>query len=266
MGGGKLIIRELIYKFDTHLYKFLLTLSIIFLVGFFAFPSGAQFGILFFSLLTFFCILQLNLKKFAQAGNKKCENISYFLTWLFILWGISFIIIECTIIAGFSTDAEAYDADYIIILGAGVDYDKPSGMLRSRLDAALTVLVENPNAKAVTTGGKSPEDLYSEAETMANYLIERGIDGDRIIIEQNSTNTDENVEFATRLIERDAQERGLTDYTTAVVTNEFHLSRARRLLEDNGLTPYGVNAKTPYEGLFYIYMLREYFSIVLFWL
>ena len=118
--------------------------------------------------------------------------------------------------------------DYLLVLGAQVRPDgNPSVVLRNRLEAALAYLAENPTTHTIVCGGKGSNEPISEAACMAHWLEERGIAPDRIAREDRSTTTAENVRNSAGLVEPGA--------TVAIVTNDFHLYRALRIAERNGL-------------------------------
>ena len=59
---------------------------------------------------------------------------------------------------------------------------------------------ENPETKAVLSGGKGDGESITEAQAMCNYLVEHGIDRERLILEEKSTNTTENLKFSLGII------------------------------------------------------------------
>lgn len=118
------------------------------------------------------------------------------------------------------------DADYLIVLGAGLRGERPSLVLRSRINAAAEYLTENPDSKAVVSGGQGPDELISEAEAMRRGLVELGIEETRIIMEDRSTSTSENMTFSKQYIPDDA--------SVVIVTNKFHVFRACHLARECG--------------------------------
>ena len=110
------------------------------------------------------------------------------------------------------------DLDYIIVLGAHVNGTKLTLALLERVRRALLYLEENPGTKAVLSGGRGDGEQISEAEAMYRYLTDHGISPERLIKEERSTNTKENLDFSLRLI-------GSTDYSIGIVTNNFHVFR-----------------------------------------
>ena len=122
------------------------------------------------------------------------------------------------------------DPAAIIVLGCRVHGESPSPMLMQRISAACRYLEEYPEAVAVASGGKGEDELISEAECIKRQLEKRGISSERIIIEDNSTNTRENMAFSKALLE----ERGISG-EIAIVSNEYHLRRAKTIAKKQGL-------------------------------
>lgn len=145
--------------------------------------------------------------------------------------------------------------DCLVVLGAGLRPDGyPSETLRFRLEAALAYLDENPETACIVSGGQGFGEPLTEADSMAEYLVARGLDESRITKEELSSTTAENVRNSSELIAPDA--------SVAVVTNDFHLYRALRIAERNGLPgAYGLAAPT---NLLYLPQatLRECAAIV----
>lgn len=147
-------------------------------------------------------------------------------------------------------------ADYVIILGAQLDGDKPKLALEYRLDTALAYLQKHPQTIAVCSGGQGGDELISEASAMGQWLEEKGIDKTRILLEEESKNTFENFLYTTRLI------RERSDTTKiAISTSGYHLYRASMLAKRHGLDPVLLAAKTPGVILLKSY-LRESLALV----
>ena len=118
----------------------------------------------------------------------------------------------------------------VVVLGCEVKGDRPSLMLVSRMDTAVRYLREHPDVCCVVSGGRGEHEQISEAECMYRYMTAQGIAPERIIREDRSTSTRENLLFSAAILrERDAGDR------IAVVTNEFHVCRARLIAADLGL-------------------------------
>lgn len=172
---------------------------------------------------------------------------------LFGLFLASFVAIQGLILSGERTDDAVYDADYVLVLGAHIYVDRPSAALQSRLDVAADLLEENPDAKLVLCGGQGPDEIMPEAHMMRDYLLEKGVPEGSLLVEDQSNNTIQNIANA-------KAEFDLAGQKTAVITNEFHLARARRLMQQAGLENAGMPAPTPYVSLRLVSHLREYCS------
>jgi uncharacterized SAM-binding protein YcdF (DUF218 family) len=149
-------------------------------------------------------------------------------------------------------------ADYVIVLGANVKGSVPSSVLESRIQTASLYLNKNPNTIAIASGGKGPNEDISEAEAIKRGLIKRGINKSRIILEDHSTNTYENIKFTKKLIPKSAK-------TGIIVTNQFHLYRALSIAKDQQLHLYGIPADTPILAIPKSY-IREYLAITKYYL
>lgn len=115
----------------------------------------------------------------------------------------------------------------IVVLGCQVNGERPSKMLRLRLDAAYDALTEFPDVPCVVTGGKGTGENISEAECMKRYLVEKGIDESRIITEDRSTSTYENVRFTFELTDSLGFGRDIT-----IVTDGYHQYRASLIAKE----------------------------------
>lgn len=111
----------------------------------------------------------------------------------------AFFIVEGCIISQMHEKGEA-GLDYIIVLGAQVRESGPSAALKYRLDEAVEYLEDNPKTICIVSGGQGANEPYSEAEGMAQYLKEQGIDASRILLEDKSLNTEQNMEYSKALI------------------------------------------------------------------
>lgn len=176
---------------------------------------------------------------------------------LLAIWLLSFIAIEGLILSAAWTRDEA-GVDYLVVLGAGLRGGRPTAVLLARLEKAADYLDENPGLKVVVSGGRGPGETISEAEAMKKWLTDKGISGDRILTESGSTSTMENFTY-TRALLRGIDKR--QRLRIMIITNDFHMLRAKMLAARAGFVPYGISAQT------YIYVLpncygREYFALI----
>lgn len=144
----------------------------------------------------------------------------------------------------------------VVVLGCKVNPNGPSVMLKSRLEAAYDYLTENKAAVCILSGGQGADEIVSEAQAMYDWLVKKGIDKNRLFIEDKSTSTRENLFFSKEIIEKN----GLCPETT-IITNEFHQYRAKKIAENLDIKSYSYSAKTPVY-LFPTYYVRELFAIV----
>ncbi|MDU1413412.1 MAG: YdcF family protein [Clostridium sp.] len=147
------------------------------------------------------------------------------------------------------------DADYLIVLGAQVKGNVPSHSLSLRIDGAIDYLENNPNTIAIASGGQGPGENLSEAEVIKAGLISGEIGEKRIITEDKSTSTVENLKFSKELIED-------KDSNIVIVTNKFHIMRACMIAKKLGFTNvsgYAVKSSPMVTVNCYV---REFFAVV----
>lgn len=145
--------------------------------------------------------------------------------------------------------------DYVIVLGAQVKKDVPSRALRMRLEKALEYAGENEETMLILSGGKGTGEEISEAECMRQYLTEHGIGEERLIMEDRSTNTMENLKFSNAGTD-------CAGARTGILSNNFHVYRAVRLAEKLGYENCeGIAAKADFYMLPH-YVVREVFALV----
>ncbi len=147
----------------------------------------------------------------------------------------------------------------VVVLGCRAYGNRPSIMLASRLDAAYDYLVEHPEAICIVSGGQGPDESMPEAECMYLYLMEKGIEPERIYQENQSTSTRENLLFSQEIIEAE----GLNP-EIAIVTNEYHEYRAGMVADALKMEHSAVPARTPL-WLFPTYYIRELYGIIYEW-
>ena len=187
--------------------------------------------------------------------------ISHFPLWIrrtfviLLCMGVMiFGIVEGFIISGFSMKGQP-GAYHVIVLGAQMKADGPSKALQYRLDEAIRYLNENPSSKVIVSGGQGSDEHISEAQGMYEYLVEKGIEKDRIIKEDKSVNTTQNLAFSAEYLDRERD-------SVAVVTNNFHVFRAVKIAEKAGYQNVcGIAAKG--EPFLQINnMMREFFGVM----
>ena len=129
-----------------------------------------------------------------------------------------------------SEDLPDDDSLCIVILGYSLSpYGEVRDELMCRLDAGIEAAKEYPNAYILVTGGGTAllAPSVKEADKMAEYLIEKGIDPSRIIVENNSLSTSENAVYSERLLRNDHPE--ISDMF--IVTSDYHVPMACHIFE-----------------------------------
>lgn len=146
------------------------------------------------------------------------------------------------------------DADYIIVLGARVKGTRPSKALYRRIESAAVYLKENPRTKAVVSGGRGRDEGISEAECMYRELKAMGIEPSRLIKEEKSVNTEENLKNSFRLIGKNKK--------IVLVTCSFHMYRAICLARKLGAKYVSGCSSRPGTVLLLNYYVREFFAVI----
>lgn len=174
----------------------------------------------------------------------------------YALFAASFAVV-CGLIAGRITDEPLPGADCVIVLGAAVRGDVPSATLAARLDCAYDYLVQNPSARVIVTGGKGTGEQVTEAQASADYLVKKGLSADRILLENTSTSTQENLLNAREILRTQFPQ----DARVVIVSSDFHLYRARLVAKSLGIEAETLgNRSIPW--LVPNFYLREYVAVM----
>lgn len=141
--------------------------------------------------------------------------------------------------AGFRPEA-------VVVLGAGLEGELVTPLLASRLDRALEVLeAEERRGRrplVVASGGRGPDEAVPEAVAMKRYLEARGVGAERILCEDRSESTRENLELSRRLLPDPKA-------PVCIVTSGFHGPRAALLARRVGLRARTAGARTALHSL-----------------
>ena len=220
--------------------------------GFVVLAAFFKFALIGYSFLALCCVgIAVLILAFWALKKWNFPKLRAVLTVLTVLGVLLVIALEIPIVMSAKTDKNP-EADYLIILGAGVHGTTPSLSLRNRCDAALEYLNTYPNAVAIPSGGRGPGEDITEALAIYDYLTNRGIAPERIIMEDRATSTRENIQFSKEIID------SLGGGSVAIVSSEYHLFRAKLMAREEGIMdPKGVAAHTTYPVLRLNYFLRE---------
>lgn len=167
-----------------------------------------------------------------------------------------FAVLEVWVISWART--EDAPAAAMVVFGAGVNGDEPSLTLRTRLEAALAYAEDHPGIPVVVSGAQGRGETVSEAACMAGWLTARGVDPERVWLEERAANTEENVKYSLELLE----ERGV-DVTAdiAFCTSDYHMCRAVYLRGHPYAVPVAAHMPARYWPVTVNYYIREAFAL-----
>ena len=165
-----------------------------------------------------------------------------------------FFCVEGLILSQYHAQA-APGADYVVVLGARWKSTGPSEVLRRRLVQAADYLAGNPDAKVIVSGGQGENEIMTEAAGMRDYLVKMGIEESRILVEDQSSNTYENLVFSGQFldIQRDS---------VVIVTNNFHMFRALSIAQKQGYAHVEGLAADSVFGMAPNNLLREFLGVL----
>ncbi|MBC1911287.1 YdcF family protein [Listeria booriae] len=185
----------------------------------------------------------------------------FFTGLLFIIGYFAFILVSFLLSSYiYQYNRPRLKQDFIIVLGSGLIGDKVPPLLASRLDRGIIFYykqaAKNFAPQFIVSGGQGPNEWVSEAFAMKNYLLEKGIPDEHVLMEDLSVNTLQNMQFS-KTIMMDLKEK----YRSIFVTNNFHLFRASLYARKAGLKSQGISSKT---ALYYLpnALLREFIAII----
>ena len=196
-----------------------------FLCTFPVFNSGNIAGLAVMTFLLLMTVFWNRMKGFRET--KAGKTVTFFV-FAFLILGFAF--------AGFlsfnmarTCFARPEKPNMVVVLGCQLWGEEPSPMLKKRLDKAYDLLVKYPDVPVVVTGGQGDDEVISEGEGMKRYLMKRGISEDRIIVEDQSTSTYENIKNAFSITDSMGLSRDIT-----IATSEYHVYRASLIAKKEG--------------------------------
>lgn len=153
------------------------------------------------------------------------------------LLGLALVIVLILLfIYGYGSQVTSAEAD-LLVFGAPPNEDGSLGpSLESRLKRAEDYLLTHGDARAILLGGGSP---LSEAQAMADYLVEAGVSLERLFLEEESSSTWTNLIEAKQLMEELGMEKALA------ISSDYHMLRIRFLAKRLDMELYPLPAKTP---------------------
>lgn len=164
---------------------------------------------------------------------------------------ITIAYVECVLIGTIVIGVKAarhmprFDKDAILILGCRIRDDGTlTNILRARVDRAIEFseiqkAATGKEVMFVPSGGKGGDEVMAEAEAMKNYLVEKGVSLARILVEDKSKNTYENIKFSSRMVRAKVPGAKM-----AFSTTNYHVFRAGWIATEQGMRIEGIGART----------------------
>lgn len=242
-------------KVKRILFLFFAIISFLYYIVCIAFSGLGLSFVWIWPLLSIFCYIRFRMLTCKLQGKTSWEAPE----WLVNLYRIclvvcitAFVLVESQVISSMNTKPQD-NLDYIIVLGAGVRGTTPSRPLRLRIQTAYDYMINNTDTILIASGGQGSDEQISEAACIRNTLVEMGLDETRIMVEDESRDTIENIRNSYEFIPDKDSEVG-------IVTNSFHIWRSVSIAKSEGYRNVsGVPAKTLMPvGIHYV--VREFFG------
>lgn len=141
-------------------------------------------------------------------------------------------------IAKQSSVDEARPADIIVVLGAAEYNGRPSPVYKARLDHAYDLYRKGLASLILTSGGAGGDPQYTEGGVGRDYLVRRGIPSEAIVMENEADSTVETILSVSEIMRR------MDLHSAILVSDGYHIFRAKRILQNEGMLVYG--APRPY--------------------
>ena len=199
-----------------------------------------------------------------QPLKKKIPDVIFkILQTLCVALLLMFLFVEGKII-GCALKEPAPDADYIILLGSQIRSNGPSRDFQARINAAYSYLCDHPDTRIVVSGGQGASEPMTEALGARNELVRKGISESRILMEDTSRSTRENLNNTKEMLL--SMNIDLSEKKFVIVSAGYHLYRAEFLAHHAGFEnissagSYGQKILQPH------YFVREFFAFVKDWI
>ena len=144
---------------------------------------------------------------------------------------------------------EARPAEVIVVLGAAEYRGKPSPVLRARLEHGLQLYRRRLAPRILTTGGAGGDPLFTEGDVGRAWLIRQGVPSESIIVEPEGESTAYSLTAVGEILRR------MNLRSCIVVSDGYHIYRAKRMLESGGFTVYGSPRREAPQGAAHLWWL-----------
>lgn len=147
-------------------------------------------------------------------------------------------------IYSFGNKDEKVLADAAIILGAEVWENQPSPVFRERINHGIWLYQNGYVKYLIFTGGLGEGNVFSDAFIASEFALREGVRDDRILLEEHSTITQENISYAAQIV----AEKNLSK--VIIVSDPLHMRRGMLMAENYGLQAYSSPTSTSrYQSL-----------------
>lgn len=164
-----------------------------------------------------------------SAKNKRVFKICLFVLIILLILYVLYIAFSIYL---YSNIYEKTNADAVIVLGAGVWDNEPSPVFRERINHGIWLYQNGYVGKIIFTGGKGTGNIYSDSFIARKYAMRQGVPLEDILIEEQSSTTQQNIDYASKIMERNHMK------TAVIVSDPLHMKRAMTMAKDYGLTAY----------------------------
>ena len=137
-----------------------------------------------------------------------------------------------------------------LVLGAGIRNNKPSPILKRRLQGAID-LYKNKRVHTILVSGDNTKKFYHEVNVMKEFLLQNGIPIKNILLDFNGTNTFNSMYNCKNFFKIDS---------VVIVTQMFHLSRAIFLAKRFELNVVGYASDSKNQESNAYILVREFFA------
>lgn len=174
---------------------------------------------------------------------------------LIVLISSIFIVTEAIIIGTPKIDRQ--NADYIVVLGSGNNYkDRVDLTTRYRLDNVVDLIYKYCNdSYIVVSNGEDVSKSKQDTEMMKKYLMDQGINENKILIEDNSSDIEECMEYSKKIIEEHSGQN-IDDVNVKIVTSDYNSYRCKLMAKKMGYKKINTNS----SGSDIYFTIASYFS------
>lgn len=250
--------KNLIEKFIVELLLFVGTACFLYAIGMFCSGFGGWLSFIWFIPAALGILLAAMIRGKVTLKKWQIRMMLYILVPVIAF----FLIVEMIIFSGFFEKPKE-EPKYIVVLGTTVYEHGPCYLLRQRLEEAAKWAERYPDAKIIVSGGQGEAEPFTEGSEMKRYLVDKlKVADNRILVEEASLNTYENMTFSGCILEKEDEMFSYENTPVLVVTNNFHMYRALKIAKKAGFENVSGAPAPTYFGVFPHYMVREFCAIL----